>query len=31
MQRDDLERFLRDDGIVPSSGLVARVMSPGHW
>src|SRR5262245_27566781 len=26
MERDDLDRFLTDDEIVPSSGFVARVM-----
>jgi hypothetical protein len=26
MERDDLDRFLSDDDIVPSSGFVARVM-----
>jgi hypothetical protein len=26
MERDDLDRFLSDDEIVPSSGFVARVM-----
>jgi hypothetical protein len=26
MQRDDLDRFLTDDDIVPSFGFVARVM-----
>ena len=30
MQRDDLDRFLRDDDIVPSSGFVARVMDAVH-
>ena len=30
MQRDDLDRFLTDDDIVPSSGFVARVMGVVH-
>jgi len=30
MHRDDLDRFLRDDDIVPSSGFVAHVMDAVH-
>ena len=30
MQRDDLDRFLTDDDIVPSSGFVARIMDAVH-
>ena len=30
MQRDDLDRFLTDDEIVPSSGFVARIMGAVH-
>ena len=30
MERDDLDRLLSDDDIVPSSGFVARVMDAVH-
>ena len=30
MERDDLDRFMTDDEIVPSSGFTARVMDAVH-